>query len=372
MGTSSFLEGELAAQRERLEEMDRNLRDYRRKYMGELPEQLETNLRIMSRVADELSEKQKQLRDAKNRLIALSQFAGPEPDEEESTVQSIDLDDLDNITDLSQLKKKLESLLSRYTDVHPDVVRVQKRVKELEDELKEAAIDPEAAQKGDLLRDMTQDSRQREMEAQLQLQRAQIKNEIATLEVEIKETKALIKQYQKRVENTPKREEELRALTRDYRNIQDSCSQLLNRKLNAELSLSMERKQKGEQFRIIDRARKPEKPVAPDLKKLFLIVIAAGLGIGCGAIFLIDYFDSSMKHPEEFEEELGLTVMAMIPTIHHSRFHILTKLNFVFTILGLIAAAGLLSVFAVSTVLKGPAGTIEFLSKIKGIIASVI
>ena len=86
--------------------------------------------------------------------------------------------------------------------------------------------------------------------------------------------------YERRVESTPKREQELMALQRDYENLQESYSSLLNRKLEADISVNMERKQKGEQFRVLDQARLPKRPVQPNMQMLFLITIAAGLGVG--------------------------------------------------------------------------------------------
>ena len=59
------------------------------------------------------------------------------------------------------------------------------------------------------------------------------------------------------MENTPKREQELQSLQRDYHNIQESYNSLLNRKLEANIAVNMEKKQKGEQFEIIDRALYP-------------------------------------------------------------------------------------------------------------------
>ena len=68
------------------------------------------------------------------------------------------------------------------------------------------------------------------------------------------------------------------SLTRDYNNILESYKSLLNRKLEAEIAVNMEKKQKGEQFRIIDSAKMPEKPISPNMKKLFLLFVALGLG----------------------------------------------------------------------------------------------
>jgi len=53
--------------------------------------------------------------------------------------------------------------------------------------------------------------------------------------------------YQKRVENTPKREQDLIALKRNYTNVQRSYANLLDR-TGIGYSVDMERKQKGQKF----------------------------------------------------------------------------------------------------------------------------
>ena len=64
---------------------------------------------------------------------------------------------------------------------------------------------------------------------------------------------------------------------RDYKNTQGSYNSLLNRKLEAEIAVNMEKKQKGEQFRIVDRAALPRKPVSQDMRKLFMLAVREGI-----------------------------------------------------------------------------------------------
>jgi len=118
-----------------------------------------------------------------------------------------------------------------------------------------------------------------------------------------------------RVENTPKREQELMSLQRDYTNIQESYSSLLRRKLESEIAVNMEKKQQGERFRIIDYARLPEKPASPDMIKLFLIVTAAGLGLGCGIVYLLEFMDTSFRRSADIAAYLGISVIAEVPSI---------------------------------------------------------
>jgi len=88
---------------------------------------------------------------------------------------------------------------------------------------------------------------------------------------------------------------------------------LLNRKLEAEIAVSMERKQKGEQFRIIDSAKMPARPISPNTQKIFLIALIVGLGLGGGLTYLVELMDTSFKNPEDAEKDLELPVLVSMP-----------------------------------------------------------
>jgi len=125
--------------------------------------------------------------------------------------------------------------------------------------------------------------------------------------------------YEDLLNNTPKREQELQALKDNYDSIYDTYNSHLARKQKAEFAISMEKKQQMEQFHILDRAKLPEKYSEPDMVRLFLIVIAASLGIGGGLTFLLEYFDTSISKPDDIEISLGLPVLSTIPAIYQSK-----------------------------------------------------
>ena len=164
------------------------------------------------------------------------------------------------------------------------------------------------------------------------------------------------------MENTPKREQELLSLRRDYQNIQTSYNSLLSRKLESDISVNMEKKQKGEQFRIVDHARLPENPINADMKKLFVLFIGAGLGIGGGIIFLLEYLDTSFRKPEDLEGLLELPVLCTVPKLIHAREKRMRLLNQVFSIFFAGVSFALLAGFAVLT-FKGVDKTIAFIRR---------
>jgi uncharacterized protein involved in exopolysaccharide biosynthesis len=260
------------------------------------------------------------------------------------------------------MKAQLESLLSRYTERHPDVIRLKARIKDQEKQDQANLQAETAAASGS----STEQSPPALLSPQYRTQYNAVLQEIGRLEVDIADTRRQISTYQNRVENTPKREQELLRLRRDYQNIQSTYDSLLERKLEAEIAVNMERKQKGEQFRILDPAKIPQKPVKPDMKKLFILIFGAGLGIGGGIIFLLEYMDESFKRPEDIEEDLELPVLCSVPRIIDRKTRILHRIEHaavaVFGLISFILFAGL-AVFSQ----QGVEPTLELIGKIMNV-----
>ncbi len=333
-GTSEFLDAELNSMRERLVDVEQKLKDYRERNMGGLPEQLDSNLRILDRLQDQLGDKRENLLDAKNGLVAIENLIAQGSSYQ--TTPGGNGTRPEYTLSLDQLKNRLNELTSRYSDQHPDVIRIRSKIAKLESVETPVPI--------------TAEMRQREA----------IKREIKILEIEIADTTDQINTYQKRVEDTPKREQELLSLRRDYDNINKIYNSLLGRKLEADLAVSMEKKQKGERFRVIDPAKRPLKPSEPDMKKLFLLILAASLGIGGGLVFLLEYFDESFRRPEEIESMFGVSVLAVIPALKTPKSIKLKRLNQVSSVFSIMISFVLFTGFAILS-FKGVEPTLEFI-----------
>ena len=304
VGTSTFISGELESVRKRLMEKEEDLKQYRERYMGGLPEQLQANLSILDRLQQQLDQLNDNLRDAGNRRAALeTQFAEQQRPEAGALIPPASQEE--GPRDIPSLRNELASLESRYTQNHPDVIRLKERIVRLE---------AQRTQTNQTSADSPETSIPVSREAQtLRRQIQDVTMEMESYKAEIKKIQSEVKWYEKKVEDTPKREQELLSLNRDYNNLNELYNSLLNRKLEAEMALSMERKQKGEQFRIVDPAKIPSRPVEPDLRRIMLLTLALGLGLGGGLAFLIETMDTSYKIPEDVETELQLPVLVSMP-----------------------------------------------------------
>jgi uncharacterized protein involved in exopolysaccharide biosynthesis len=149
-----------------------------------------------------------------------------------------------------------------------------------------------------------------------------MESQLATTELEIKrlqgedsKIKARMAGYQARVENTPMRELAMANLTRDYQNTKESYETLLKKSQEAQQAENLERRQKGEQFKVIDPARIPEKPMQGRVFKILLFGLLLGMGFGLGLAFVREQMDRSFRDPEDLETTMEFKVLANIPKI---------------------------------------------------------
>ena len=354
VNTTQFLADQLGAMRDRLKEVETQLGNYRKRYMGELPEQLESNLRILDTLQKQLSEREARLRDEKNRLALLDIEIKTQ---KESLAGGAMVSEKGETMTLPQLRNELSTLQSTYTNQHPDVIRLKAKIADMEAKLKSGQLKSSGGvninanlNEEHLLTSGT-------LAEQIR-QRREIKSEIMHLDDDLRNLKNEIRIYQQRIERTPKREEELMALNRDYQNIKESYNSLLNRKLEAEVAVNMEKKQKGEQFSVLESAQEPLSPVSPNLKILFILAVMGAFSIGFGLILLIDYFDTSLKDPHDFESELGVSLLATIPKVYRKKDFRLKRLNQLLTGVSIFTSVCLFAGFAVLAVI-GVEKTIE-------------
>jgi polysaccharide biosynthesis transport protein len=73
--------------------------------------------------------------------------------------------------------------------------------------------------------------------------------------------------------------------------------------------------------RIIDRATAPTTPFKPNRKRMVLLAVIIGLGIGVLIAFLRNHLDNTFMTKEDAENYLKLPVIGMLPKVRSSAFH---------------------------------------------------
>ena len=121
--------------------------------------------------------------------------------------------------------------------------------------------------------------------------------------------------YQARLQATPLREAEIDGADTRLRDLQQSYRSLLQKKEESQMSANLEKRQIGEQFKILDPARMPEKPISPDRPRLYLMALIASIAAGFGAGGLREFFDRTLRTEADVRAALNLMVLATVPLI---------------------------------------------------------
>src|SRR6185503_2753770 len=183
-------------------------------------------------------------------------------------------------------------LLRRYSPKHPDVLRLKSEI---------AAMEAETKAQGtkDSLGTLPSPVTASPLAQVLSKQIAGLDAEVIALQSQIENLKIEIGKYQTRIDNTPVRGIELGKISRTYDITLRKYQDLLAKGLESELSENMEKKQKGEQFQILDPANFPFKAFRPNRQKIVFMGLLVGLVAGFGLAFLWETLDTSFKHSEE-------------------------------------------------------------------------
>lgn len=304
-GTKDFMEKQLQEIEQDLRQLEEVLREFKQRYMGELPQQLEANLRSLDQLQQQKSSVLDSLRDAEDRQVLLEQQLQETP--QYLTGSGTDQEDLHRQLELKG--QQLIELEARYTDLYPDVVRLKREIRDLEKRIASSR----QSRRGEV---------QPESSSVVNPAYTRIKGQVDANELNVSNLRDEIgaidwkmKSLQRRVENTPKREQELMILTRDYETIKRSYDSMMERKINAEIAENLEIRQKSEQFRILDPANYPQKPVRPNRLKILAMGLALGLGFGGGLAFVVEFMDRSFRTVEEVKEYFEIPVLGAIPVL---------------------------------------------------------
>ena len=139
--------------------------------------------------------------------------------------------------------------------------------------------------------------------------------QIAFRDAEEKRLRGEIGTYQARLESVPGIESEWVALTRDYDTLQATYRELLSKSENSKMAASLEQRQIGEQFRILDPPRVPLKANSPDRVRINMIGTLAGLGLGVLLVGLVQYRDTTMRSEADLLGAIDLPVLALLPFV---------------------------------------------------------
>lgn len=304
--TEDFLAHNLADAKAKLDEQDAKLAEFKRRNSGSLPDETQTNLGLLTGLNTQLQAAtqaigQAQSNKAYTESLLSSQEAAWKSAQSGTNPQALD-------QQLALMQDQLAALEARYTDEHPDVVKMRKSIEQLKAKIERAAKDSGGAPKTPAASTFEP--------PQLQQLRAQLKqNEIAVSEL-VKRQQQIqdqIRTIQGRLQMSPAVEQQFKDLTRDYQVALDFHQELLKKSNTAGLGSRLHQSQQDEQFQVVDPASLPEKPTFPDWRIFSAGGFVLGFVLGIGLSALLEFQDKTLRTEREVEVFLKVPALAMLP-----------------------------------------------------------
>ena len=307
--TTQFLAGQLQDAKAKLDQQDAKLAAFKRRYLGSLPDEEQTNLNLLAGLTSQLEASTQALGRAQQdksfaESVLSQQLAVWQASQAGQNPESLD-------QQLSALQAELVTLQSKYTDDYPDVIKLKNNIATVKQQIDQAEQQKKSAGPEKPARTLTEPSQIQQLRAQIHQYDQVIKERTAQQE-DIQKQIAL---YQARVQSSPGVEQEYKELTRDYQTALDFYNDLLKKRDQSAMANDLERSQQGEQFRVLDPANFPSTPSFPN-KLLFVAGgFAGGFALGLGLSLLLEMQDTSLRSERDVELALRLPVLALIPVI---------------------------------------------------------
>lgn len=349
--TTAFLNEEAGKFERKIQKLEKQIAEFKDKYSDSLPELLHFNLSTIERLQEELVSNQNQVMQLKDQIASMSldqsnlqYYLGPRAQSGSSAGPS---------SELATAEARLSELQTRYSDSHPDVVQLKKRVKTLRSELGIATSVTNVAQQLEEARNELSSLRQRyadnhpdvkrlvsriaalENKAGSSSEARTVKNvnktnpiylqlaskinlaqrEISRLQSRQTVIREKMTLFEARVVKTHQVQREYEDLTRDHKNHLAKYQELKAKQLEAELAQNLESENKGESFTLIEPPLIPSKAEKPNRKKIFALGAIASVGLGLGLALLLDFLKGGVRGYNAITRAVGQVPLVVVPVI---------------------------------------------------------
>lgn len=279
---ASLFASEVKTLQERLAEWEKRIASFKVQHMGELPEQLETNMRGLERVADQLRTKSEELRVAEGRRseLARAQLSG---DSEAGRLKAAE----------DSLTQALVTARTQWTADHPEVTRLETELSAMK--------------------------RRRERAESLMVaerqERALAARTVQDVRRDIEALRTQAETYQKRLDNTPQWAQALAVLERDYEITRTKYQSVVSRQVEAQIALELEARGAEDMFRMVSPAIVPTTPVSPDRPTAMLVTLLLSVALAVLTVVVLELRDESIRDQSELRGRLSLPILAVVPQL---------------------------------------------------------
>ena len=343
--TYDFLTVEADRLKDEIELLEAQLSDFKGKNLNALPESRTLNTQSLQRSESELTNIDTQIQAVKERKIHLegqlqlvdpydsgdllsptarlealrteyislaSRYSLDHPDvvRIKHEIQALEIEtgnyasQEDRHAQLDLLRKELTVAEQTYTDEHPDIKGLKRQIARMEDEIKNP---PPVAQKDKII------GADNPIYVSLQTQIATADSELRSLRSRRAITLEKIEEYEERLLQTPKIEQEYRMIARDLEQASTRYQATRAKQMTAEIGQEMEKERKGEKFTLIDPAVLPEEPISPNRPAIIFLSLVLALGAGVGSAAVAESMNAAVRGAKGVAAILHTAPLAVSP-----------------------------------------------------------
>jgi uncharacterized protein involved in exopolysaccharide biosynthesis len=359
--TVDFLTKQQKSLRQEIADKETAIAAFKNSHPTELPEMLQGNRNTMERLAQQIDLKESEMRRLTNQKALLESQLTTIPPYVFDEASDTDLETLkrrytafkatlsEQHPDMLMLKNKIAALekgsigfesrgdlqaernelmtqrsilKKRYSDLHPDLIALNKKIESLDHKI---ANHQEPESSGNTARVHPNNPVYLNIHHQIQ----QTAVDIREGKKELRALKNNYAQYVKRIENTPKIEQEYKSLMRGYTNAQQQFETISERLMVAEQALMLEEDQMAEKMTIISPPFIPEQPASPNRLGILFVGFAMALASGMGMVAMAENMNLVVHDPQELAGLAGQPVIAVIPMITTAREKMFRRMRLV-------------------------------------------
>ena len=300
--TTSFLAEEAEKIRLTITNLEQSIAEFKQENSARMPEVANMNLQLMQRYE---AQHQKAFLDMQEAEAALALLVRQQAQYQNTSAGAP--------SGLLQLKQQYNEFLLRNTDQHPDALRMQRQIEDMERQqlalLNAAANTPKSQLAPDADPELLKDPGYASLVAAIETSKRKLRfhqNTRSRIGQQLKELEA-------RIIEAPVVEQEYIDLQRDLANLEEKYQEIRNKELEAQISQNLEQDQKGERFRLLEGAALPTAPESPNRMLLLISGLIASVGAGFALVIVAEFLEPGIRAHNTFAEILNAPALLTIP-----------------------------------------------------------
>jgi polysaccharide chain length determinant protein (PEP-CTERM system associated) len=313
-----FIEGQIKEYEAKLSQAEQTLAEFKKHNAGMVPgDQPGDYFTRLQAEVDAVKKSETDLNIALTKRAALATQLRGEGPEAASTLSTVggggpNARGGDTLSRIQETQAKLDDMLLRFTDKHPDVIALRETLQELK---ARRAAELEALKRGDAGAAVATGASANPVYQSIQLQLNQADVEIAALRSELSDHRAKVADLKRMVDTMPQVEAEYARLNRDYAVNKAQYNALVERLEKARLGGEADATG-SVRFDVIDPPSADYNPVSPKRSMLLATVLLLALAAGAGIAYVITMIKPVFHTSKQLAALTGLPVLGVVSASH--------------------------------------------------------